>query len=245
VINDEDVMMAVSHATGINCDLPTAEALDIALTEKWFAYYEPQHLEYEMYASPEYAVSAYFCYATQSKAHIRQLAKWIDRYCSPGQRILDVGAGIGATSALLQDLLPHHQVFYSNLPGYQQTAAELLFEKTGSKVQIVEDDTGIGASVVLALEYMEHFEEPALEMQRLLSPPSVRVFADVSSFQFSCAGHWSTYKFGGVRAGRKQARRHYNEAIRNLRFTSAHKVIEGTKPFWNNRPAVWLRRDMV
>jgi hypothetical protein len=219
-----------------------AQKIDQWFAEQWYLYYEPEGKDMEMYAAIEFVIHAFHCWHFYSKHSVRKAVKWFGQYAPGVQSILDVGAGIGATTAQLAQDMPDRSLYYANLEGWQWDASASLFSMLDlPNLSMVRDELSVAADAVIAMEYMEHFKDPITESRRLLSNPRVQVYFDASSFTIKSAGHWSHYMVDGYQVEPTRIRRLFNTALREMGFVPAQNVIPDCRSFWNNLPAVWVR----
>lgn len=115
------------------------------------------------------------------------------------QRMLDRGAGA---------------VHVVNLPGPQTGFIPFAAKHTGQRIDVVEDLPDHPARVVCS-EYLEHFKEPLVELDRILSFSPVQVY-EASSFCVPAYGHHIPLTFDGtVTSDHREANRLWKAAVKN------------------------------
>lgn len=202
--------------------------------------------DYSIYDN--YLLSGYYTWdgwTHQSTANVIGFLKHIGYQ---PKKILDFGAGSGASTVELALAFPNSTVMYSNVESLQSKVAKELAAHMGvTNINFVDETDWPAISdcdVVVAFEVFEHLREPTSTLRKLvLDNPDCKVYADGSSFSIRALGHFPTYKteVGEIVKG-KSFKRHFNKAIRAAGFLSAEKSLDDwEEKFWNNRPAIFVR----
>jgi SAM-dependent methyltransferase len=207
--------------------------MEARMNEAWQAHQRDAD-DFSHYHDPEYVWPVWACFVNWSGPALKQ--------CIPIARdsgvksVLDFGAGVGATTALLAAELPDAQVVYQNLRGQQWDAAKELFGSLGLGNVVMVEEATTGTDCVVTFEVMEHFREPIKQAQILVGPDSgSRLYFDNSTFSVDWLGHYLEYSDGKSLVPAKKFKRQYNRALRSWGWHSL------PTRFWNNRPAVWER----
>ena len=148
--------------------------------------------------------------------------------------IVDVGNGLGFTSAALCGLSPKAQVIGTNMPGSTQyRIARLLADAYG--FTMVPDAAEIAGQpdLVWATEYFEHFDRPLDHANELVAALQPRAMLIANTFGGDATGHFDTYIVDGEELPCGKVGRLFNANLRRLGY---RKV--GTK-MWNARPTLW------
>jgi SAM-dependent methyltransferase len=160
-------------------------------------------------------------------------AAWVDQQAPPGP-ILDLGCGIGASTALLKLIFPGANVFGTQLPSDQRRVAEELSKTHG--FQIADSMKSSGDAVVFMLDYLEHFECPTEHLETIIAQkPKLLVMAN--SFGATAVGHFPNYKIGSEKYPNKETGRAFSKWLK----CKGYKKVE--TGFYNNRPAIWERAE--
>ena len=202
------------------------------------------------YGTPMYAYSCVECAADFSLGYARLFAQWLDgnandsNFMGPRKeyhgrpRILDVGAGIGATTRLLHELTGLNVTFhgYDSL-SYQNIIARQLFEDIEHDEEVGDAAEAVArsrAGAVVMFELLEHEQDPIAVLEGLNGHN--RVLCLASSFtQERDLGHWKEYVHGSETFTRRQMGRALNTFLRDSGWK-----LEDTG-FWNGRPQIWTR----
>jgi SAM-dependent methyltransferase len=189
------------------------------------------------YQSGWYGVVALECFSDHSAGATRRFAGWFNDAGLDG-RVLDVGAGIGATTRLFAELTGATTIGHAYGQGAQlEVMRRLLDDAPGTSIVVNPDEVAAVADVrpyaVLAYELVEHLREP-LTFIRALTDLDVRVLSCANSF-VDDFGHWSSYLCDGDEVPRDRMAKRFGAEMRALGWSP---VKTG---FWNNRPQVWTR----
>lgn len=180
-LNDKDVLKNISN----NCKM---------LLDRWI---NSSCTDFSIYEDKAFSYNAINCYLKYSKRHIRM---FFDKYLIANDNvytIVDFGGGIGATSLLLYYLYKYYnkpiRILYYNLPGFQFTFAERLFKECGTDIRVCNTFDDLGKfDCAICFEYLEHFKNPLIEIDRICST-DIKVLAHVSSFSVFNIGHFKIY----------------------------------------------------
>jgi predicted O-methyltransferase YrrM len=216
---------------------------------------------FSWYSSPMYAYSCVDCACDFAMGYARMLANWLEqqdyRTTLPNtnakafnvKRVLDYGAGIGASTRLLAEMLPDVEVMYNAYDTYcnaQVKVAKRLFhglrEDSGRDVLYDLyaqnfDPSEWKPNAVLFFDVLEHERKPFEVVQSYMKSRACRVIVMANSFtQPEDLGHWKDYIFeGSMEVPRKDAAK----VLRRLMREAGWKVT--LTGFWNNRPEIWVR----
>lgn len=234
------VRRALVKATGTEQSQEFIAAQHDVMLQRWHNEWQPKE-DLSFYGGIDYAWQTFDCWNKWSNATMRMSLKWMQKYHTP-KRILDFGAGIGATTAQIAMAFPEAQVLYTNMRGYQYETAKILFADLGLRnVTICDDDGFVGVDSLFAIELFEHIREPIPKLDELATK-SVAVVIDGSSFHVDECGHWDTYLDDGKVLDKKPMRQRFTKRFTELGYQSAMKVF-GCKPFWNRHPRAFARPD--
>jgi hypothetical protein len=211
------------------------------LEQRWYESVDSGQPNYALYDINEYLTEVWFCYEVYSKKYLKEIQK--EKSLPPfgiyaqnknAQLIVDLGNGLGITSAALAEMFPAAKVIGTNVPDSSQyKMAQILAKQYG--FSMVSDVTEIQAQadLLFASEYFEHFENPIDHLLHIIKTIQPKRMLIANTFTNNAIGHFHTYQYQGQAINGKAMSRLFNATLRSLGYK---KVI--TK-MWNNRPAYW------
>lgn len=191
---------------------------------------------YEIYDCDAYLGEAWIAWQHYSRPHLRNLAR-------KGPELgeikvaVDLGCGIGWSTGMLTKMFPDAEVYGTQLPNRQAAVARLLAEREGMSFHIVEELGELPAptDLLFASEYFEHFEAPLDHLLEVLDATQPRTMVIANTFGPDAPGHFDTYRVGYEHLSPGATSRRFNDHLRRVGFQKVKT------PFWNGRPAVWVR----
>jgi len=200
---------------------------------------------YQVYDNPVYLADTFDCWHVYSSKYLKAIQNPgslppAGVYTDLGNPriIVDVGNGLGFSSAALTQMFPHAAVYATNLPGTSQyRVASLLAEQYGFRM--VPDTSHIGkhADLVFASEYFEHFPNPVRHLQEIHAAIRPRKWLIANTFGGDSIGHFDAYQSGSKSVPGRLMGREFGKAMRTLGYRNVKTAM------WNNRPAYWTRND--
>lgn len=215
------------------------------LYKRWYDSIRPDDSapDYSVYGTKEYLTEAWACWAVYSRTRLLEMSKpkslpphGIVEHFKSARSIVDVGCGIGYTTAALAELFPDAYVVGTQLPDtYQWNIAETLIAD-GLDFDLAATSGEIGhADIVFASEYFEHFQDPIRHLIELCCDLSPRVLLVANTFNADSIGHFDRYKFGTRWLDGRAIAKKFSERLKAFGF---RKLKTG---LWNNRPALYVR----
>ncbi len=221
-----------------------------ALEQRWYRSIRKQSStpDYGVYAEPDYMAEVWACWAVYSRKYLAEITKprslppfGIAASVSRGDAlIVDLGNGIGLSTAALRQMFPIAHVVGTNLRGTTQwtiveaVARAYRFDVV-EDVQFIREQHGKPADLVFASEYFEHFEDPLPHLRRVLHYLCPRQMLIANSFAATAIGHFESYIHGELRVSGKQMSELFTSEMRSHGY---RKLSTG---LWNNRPSLWVR----
>jgi len=147
---------------------------------------------------------------------------------------LDLGCGIGYTTAAIKQMLPNARVIGTNIKDtLQMRFAEMMssnyaFEMHSDLKEIKSID------LIFASEYFEHFQEPITHLEEVLRL-NPRFLLIANTFSAKAVGHFLEYSCNRTIKTGNETSRLFNQTLRNNGY---EKV---TTKLWNSRPTYWRR----
>lgn len=236
VYGSRGLVIAATEALGGG--LPAVQA---RLEERWYRSLQDGAADYTVYDEDAYLVEAVHCWWAYSRPYLRNCLKpaslppdgvWY-RF-EDASLIVDVGNGLGFTSAALRGLSPTAQVIGTNMPGSTQyRIASLLADAYG--FTMVPDAAEIAGQpdLVWATEYFEHFDRPLDHANELIAALQPRAMLIANTFGGDATGHFDTYIVDGEELPCGKVGRLFNANLRRLGYRKVETKM------WNARPTLW------
>jgi SAM-dependent methyltransferase len=209
------------------------------LEDRWYASLDTWDPDYSVYSDPDFLPELWGCWAFYSRRYLRDLRRLWGDTLSTFEYVVDLGCGIGMTTAALTELCPRADVFGSDLlssPQWMFAAAlgnRVGFTMVGDAF-LTELNPERLPDMVFASEYFEHFESPIDHLRDVLAlDPTYLVMAN--AFTGRAIGHFNAYRDGDEWVAPRKISKRFRDHLRS----------EGYEPVdlgvWNNRPEVWSR----
>jgi 2-polyprenyl-3-methyl-5-hydroxy-6-metoxy-1,4-benzoquinol methylase len=230
----------IENVIGFKMNNEEIKTYEHGITERW----EDGDYSEKFYEDPEYPWLALSFWADWSYANTRRTIQFMDSIKYQSTKILDIGAGVGLTTIQLAKQYPNTTVIYQNIPSLQDDVARELFKELGTGNVICSTSISHDADVVIGFEVFEHIQRPTEVAAIALR--HANIYSDSSSFGFPSPGHWPMYyDQDGRLVGRDKMKRSFYSFLSGMSFGQAHKLGLIAKPFWNGRPAVWVREGWL
>lgn len=212
------------------------------LEERWYAGLkrggEP---DWAVYETDEYLAELWACWAVYSRKYLTGITS--PKSLAPAgiaadigivTRAVDLGCGIGLTTALLKLRYPDADVVGTNLDDTQQMRLAIRLSarfgfRTASKLD------GGRADLVFASEFFEHIPEPLKYLNEVLDVLEPRTMLIANSFTARAIGHFPSYIVSGKRLDGKTTAKLFNTELRRRGYEKVKTKL------WNARPAYWRR----
>lgn len=212
------------------------------LLDKWTKSIFNKNPDYSVYDSPAILQDIWACWTMYSRAYIKMLSEKecngvpVLEHLGEVNKILDIGNGIGYSSAALKELFPDADVIGFNMKESFQydiclKVASAYNFRMMHKLESVGD-----VDVLFASEYFEHHERPIEHLQEVINAVNPKHIIVANSFGTIAIGHFDAYKHGNSVLGIKQTRKAFNDFLKN------HNYVKNKTSFWNDRPNFWTRK---
>ena len=215
---------------------------DTALERRWYASVKRGDPDYGVYLDDEYLADCWAGWVNYSRDSLRKLTPANslppsgvlgDLRAMGVSTIMDLGCGMGLTTAALTELFPDAQVTGTNLPGCSQyLIAERLAAQYGFTM-IPTAESARPVDLVLASEYFEHFEAPVVHLREVLTALRPRALVIANAFNVSSIGHFPAYLVDGRYHDGKATSRAFSAEMKR------HGYLKVKTAIWNNRPSYW------
>ena len=215
------------------------------LEAEWYASIEAGTPAWSVYETDYYLADLWACWRIYSRKYIQGICgasslregESIRQSLESTKRIVDVGCGIGFTSAAWKEIFPNAEVIGTNLDGTRQMKiAKEVGSEYGFKMESELAQIAGAGGLVFASEYFEHFQKPVEHLQEIVATLKPDAFLIANAFGAKSIGHFLTYQINGEEKPGKEASRIFNNTLRALGFEKVQTKL------WNNRPSYWRRK---
>ena len=175
-----------------------------SLCDQWYKDLDGGNLDkaYRVYNDDYYFTDMWTCFAQYSRVYLRALrrpslknGKSIVEATRTAKVIVDMGCGIGLTTAALKQLYPKAKVYGTNLKDTKQwkfcqrIAKQYDFTLVDNLNRIKER-----ADIVFASEYFEHIQRPIDHLAEIMDCMSPKYFIIANAFNTRSIGHFKVYQ---------------------------------------------------
>ena len=196
-------------------------------------------IDYSVYADDFYFAEVWKCWILYSRKYLKDIQKpnslfdiSIYKDMSNVDSVLDLGCGMGYTTAFLKKLFSDAKVIGTNL---ENTLQFKLASQLGTTYdfKIMEELPDSNMDLIFASEYFEHIERPIEHLKEVLEKNKPTHLLIANTFNQPAIGHFINYKDGNDVLNGKETSKVFNETLKNY----GYKKIK-TK-LWNQRPNYW------
>tara|TARA_R100000995_G_C3479228_1_gene122836 strand:- start:1167 stop:1985 length:819 start_codon:yes stop_codon:yes gene_type:complete len=212
------------------------------LEDKWYNTFD-----YTIYDDQYYFTDLWACWNLYSRQYVLSIQKdkKIFEFLKQNiKSIVDLGCGIGYSTAMLKQMFPVFDVYGTNLPTTKQYNFCCEMGKT-YKFQVTDNVQNINKKIdlIFASEYFEHIETPTDHIKKIIETLEPKCLFLANSFNTKSVGHFIKYKQQNNLSteiyDQSLASRKFNKFLRNLDYVSVKTTL------WNNRPRLWIKSNIV
>lgn len=204
------------------------------IEHRWYASLDAWKPDFSVYEDPYYFVDLWVCWQHYSRQYLKTLAPVIAEMKS--ESILDLGCGLGFTTASLKEISPKSVVYGLDFAGsYRYEFCEALGLQYGFQMRSSLNSIYQEIDTVFASEYFEHIETPIEHLEDIVSKFRPQNFIIANSFNTQAIGHFRLYRHNGVVIPQAGISRLFNNRLRELGYAKMPLKI------WNGKPSVWRR----
>lgn len=225
-------------------DNPNGELKNIQ--ERWYeALRGTGEPDYSVYEPDLYLAEVWLCWFMYPRPYLRDMQKskslppdGIIGSLAGTKTIVDLGNGLGATSAALRMLFPEARIIGTNVPdSAQMRMGELLAQ--AYQFEMVEDVSQIDGPIdlVFASEYFEHFPNPTEHLNEIVKEIQPSRWLIANTFGGDSIGHFDEYEVDGEIIHGSKMGRPWGNAMRS------HGYEKVKTNMWNNRPMYYVRPE--
>jgi hypothetical protein len=214
----------------------------LALEDKWYTSLDIGAPDYSVYDDDYYFTEAWVCWEIYSRNYLRILLKpSVYSLVENIKTIVDLGCGIGYTTAGFKLLFPNSEVIGTNIEGTKQhgfcTAMSQSFGfKMASDIKELRR-----VDLVFASEYFEHILSPITHLEEVLVTLCPKFLYIANSFNTRSVGHFNYYSMerdGTPRDYWLSAAKMQSAFNKTLKY---HRYRRLEINAWNNKPALWVK----
>lgn len=213
------------------------------LEQRWYDSLEMGEPAYDVYGGLEYLADTWACWRVYSRKYLLSL---LSDKALPGSMahllqnhiVVDLGNGLGFSTAALREVFPAAQVIGTNLPDtIQWKIASMMANDSGFRMvsDLGRVQTGRAGGLVFASEYFEHFYRPVEHLDEVLNTLRPEHLVIASTFNSPSIGHFKRYRVAGQDLPGIQTSRAFNGRLRERGYAKVPWQV------WNNRPTVWAK----
>lgn len=218
-----------------------------ALEDRWYASLKPKREpDWSVYDDDYYFVDLWVCWIVYSRRYLRSIISGgflhhqsdfseslLEKF-QGASTIIDLGCGLGYTTASLKQLFPDSVVYGTNLEDTKQYKfCQKMAERYDFSIIPNLLYLGKSADLIIASEFFEHIFEPIEYLQNVIKQTSPRLLYIANSFNTRSIGHFTYYKVGNEYVDQKEISRHFNTALRRMGYEQLKTTL------WNNKPGIW------
>ena len=214
------------------------------LEGEWYRALDDNRIDYSVYNDEYYFTDLWLCWEIFSRGYLRaikhpsSLSKDGDSlidFLDDVATVVDLGCGIGYTTAALKEIFPHAKVYGTNLKKTRQFTFCQSIERH-YKFRVTEDKHIKTADFVFASEYFEHILAPAEHVEDIISRWNPSYLYLANSFNTKSVGHFREYWINDDWVDQKDASRAFNAILGGLGYQKVKTCL------WNDKPALWAKK---
>tara|TARA_R100001594_G_scaffold51772_1_gene85238 strand:+ start:68 stop:934 length:867 start_codon:yes stop_codon:yes gene_type:complete len=225
----------------------------IELEERWYQSLRiKKQPDYSVYNEKIYLAEVWCCWDFYAKKYIKDILtpKLVpplgikpymqNKHDSDGM-ILDLGNGIGFSSAAFKQKFPKHVVIGTNVEdSYQWELNKIISKNYNYELWNPETFDNFSwtlekVQLVFASEYFEHFEKPVEHLSYILEKSKTKILVAANAFGADSCGHFDSYIHKGKSYDSKAIGRIFGKELKE----NGYRKIK-TK-LWNSRPSIWIK----
>lgn len=203
------------------------------LENAWFNALENNKIDYSVYVDDDYVKDTWACWAMYSRLYLMKVHKNLDLFTEPINKVLDLGNGIGYSTAALTEIFPNSKVTATNLYPSEQWEFNNELQKVYN-YDLIEKSDDIGeVDLVFASEYFEHILDPISEVENVIKKNKPKYFVIANSFGTVGIGHFKEYNVKGKIIDWKKISRVF------INFMKDNGYIKVQTGFFNGTPNIY------
>jgi len=209
-----------------------SETVTARLQDEWYRSLESGSPDYSVYDTFGYVVEAWACWVVHARRYLK-LIRTLD--LEDVRSVVDVGCGVGYSTAALKQMFPHAIVVGTQLEGKQARIARRLAKEHEFILHVGTLDELDHADIVFASEYFEHFDRPVEHLREIEAALSPKMVFSASAFGQRAIGHFPEYVVDEKTLGGRATASAFGRETRKLGF---QKIKTS---WWNERPKYYRK----
>ena len=217
------------------------------LEYRWYSSLDGD-IDYSVYNDQYYFATDLFpCFVLYSRNYIININRnaITKQALKNSNSIIDLGCGIGYSTAMLKQMFPKKRIIGTNLALTDQYIfCNEIKEKYDFELVGTEIDLTCNVDMVFASEYFEHIQDASDNVMSLIKHIKPKYLLLANTFSQRSVGHFNFYKYKDNQLNmfekhipNKKISRLFNKTI----FDLGYKKLE--TGLWNNRPNFWSRNE--
>ena len=217
-----------------------------ALEKQWYHSLSINEPDFSVYDDDLILADLWACWAVYSRGYLKTIAsdkslgdKSIVTDIGPEiTSVIDLGCGIGYTTAALKKIFPNAEVYGTNIEDTKQYAVaqengRIFGFSMKPRVSLARNK----GTLVIGFEYFEHFYNPIEHLIELIGSVSPSHLILANSFSSRSVGHFNEYSYRNTLYDNKTISRVFNKELRQMGY------IKVKTKCWNDRPAYWKKNE--
>jgi SAM-dependent methyltransferase len=217
-------------------------SITIEMENKWYNELSTGIADYSIYDNDYYFVDLWCCWKMYSRNYIKilnsngTLIKYftnksiVELLSNNSKTIIDLGCGLGYSTAGLKELFPKCDVFGFNIKDTKQYKfCEFMSKKYQFNMISYYNNIG-NIDIIFASEYFEHFERPIEHLEDLILSLKPKHIIIANSFNTKSIGHFINYKHHNEIINQKDISRKFNKSVLSFGYEKIKTKIFNNKP---------------
>lgn len=212
-----------------------------AVMDRWYDSLNIEDPDYSVYSDINVLQDVWVCWALYSRVYLKDIQRRttndipIIESMGKIKCVLDIGNGIGYSTAGLSELFPKASIHGLNVKdSFQYKICKQVSKKYGFKMH--HDIKKLGkVSLLFASEYFEHHHDPVDHLNEVISITEPKNIIIANSFGTRSIGHFIDYVYQGKVVSGKEINSIFNKRLSYLGYKKQKTTC------WNNRPMFWKK----
>ena len=210
------------------------------------------HPDYSVYNDEYYFTDLWACFHLYSRKYLMSIMKKNSYYknksiyarIEKSKRIVDLGCGIGYTTAMLKQMYPNAEVFGTNLKDTEQYKfCEKISEIYNFKIIESINELNKPIDLIFASEYFEHIYNAPIELYRTLKKYKPKYLLLANSFNTYSVGHFTAYLYReNINSPERSfaSEKNISKIFNNVLIDCGYEKKKTN--LWNNKPNFWIKK---
>lgn len=215
----------------------------------WYNSLKPgKTVDFSCYNDDYYFTDIWACWVIYSRGYLRSIKKHnsldidtsIFEILGDVKNVIDLGCGLGYTTAALTEIFEDATVYGTNL---EDTKQWKFCEHQSKKYNfnLITDISKIPSKTqidfLFASEYFEHIYTPISHIEDIVNKLSPRYLYIANAFNTLSVSHFNKYEVNDTIIDQKNISKIFNETLVKLGYQKQKTKL------WNNRPTLWKKID--